>query len=397
LSLFGKLLGSTTNVGGRFSYENASGNFYGYLPNKIPNKDTLEQHFNRTSLLIDVENSKKSDLTYNLKAGYNLLTDHYKASESELYLTSKAGCVLATSSAISAAIDYFLLSREDSKIASYTRQLFKIKPAYEFEAVENLHLLIGVNVAYQSDPKSNVNSVSIYPNVVANYKISEEVSGFAFLTGDVDKVSLQTISKENFWLHSNQSITNTNRAFEFSGGLKGKLASRLAFESGLSFATLKGLYFYQNDLANRAKFDLTYENGSTNRTNLFADLAFNQDNVFRFNLRADYFGYSRESGATVYHRPNYKIGINSTYNMYNKILFTIDFIGLGGMKARDVEKLTTVELSPAVDLGFKADYLVSKTFSVFLKFNNLLSNNYQLYLNYPVRGFQAMGGISCSF
>jgi outer membrane cobalamin receptor len=50
-----------------------------------------------------------------------------------------------------------------------------------------------------------------------------------------------------------------------------------------------------------------------------------------------------------------------------------------------------------MDLNFKVNYFVSKQFSAFVQLNNVLSSNYQLYLNYPVRGFQAMVGASWSF
>jgi hypothetical protein len=67
------------------------------------------------------------------------------------------------------------------------------------------------------------------------------------------------------------------------------------------------------------------------------------------------------------------------------------------MKALDVEAKQLVELPAAIDLNFKLNYFVSKQFSAFVQFNNMLSSNYQLYLNYPVRGFQGMVGASWSF
>jgi outer membrane cobalamin receptor len=79
------------------------------------------------------------------------------------------------------------------------------------------------------------------------------------------------------------------------------------------------------------------------------------------------------------------------------LLFNLDFIAQGGIKAFDNQTAQTVTLNPALDLNFKVDYFVSKKISAFLKFNNLLSNNYQVYLYYPVRGFQAMGGVTVTF
>jgi len=67
------------------------------------------------------------------------------------------------------------------------------------------------------------------------------------------------------------------------------------------------------------------------------------------------------------------------------------------MKAFDQSLAKTVEIDPAVDVNFKTNYFLSKQVSLFLKLNNILSNKYQVYLNYPVRGFQAMGGLTWVF
>ncbi|MFN7601810.1 MAG: hypothetical protein ACK5R0_10490, partial [Bacteroidota bacterium] len=75
----------------------------------------------------------------------------------------------------------------------------------------------------------------------------------------------------------------------------------------------------------------------------------------------------------------------------------------GGMKGLAAEitlpsgTRRTVDIPGAFDLNAKATYLVSNQFSVFASFNNILNNNYQMYLYYPVRGFQAMVGASFSF
>ena len=67
------------------------------------------------------------------------------------------------------------------------------------------------------------------------------------------------------------------------------------------------------------------------------------------------------------------------------------------MKAFDPEADAKVELDPAFDLNVRAEYLISESFSLFAQFNNITSNQYPLYLNYPVRGFQGLGGLTWSF
>ena len=122
-------------------------------------------------------------------------------------------------------------------------------------------------------------------------------------------------------------------------------------------------------------------------------------------LRADLFGYSTDKLAEAWHRPTYLLGFTASYNLYDKLVFDIDLKAQGGMKALSIDQslgngvfsYKTVTIGSALDLNLKASYLVSNQFSVFVKCNNVLSNQYQMYLYYPVRGFQAMAGLTWSF
>jgi outer membrane cobalamin receptor len=67
------------------------------------------------------------------------------------------------------------------------------------------------------------------------------------------------------------------------------------------------------------------------------------------------------------------------------------------MKAYDWDTEETVDLDAAFDLSFKTEYLISDTFSAFVQLNNIASNKYPLFYNYPSRGFQAMAGITWKF
>jgi hypothetical protein len=79
-------------------------------------------------------------------------------------------------------------------------------------------------------------------------------------------------------------------------------------------------------------------------------------------------------------------------------LFNVDVLAQGNMKARDPEAINkAIKLDNAFDVNFRTEYLVSDAFSVFVELNNITANQYPAYLNYPVRGFQGMGGITWKF
>jgi hypothetical protein len=405
--VFGKAMTNTVAVGGFANYENTAAYFYGYQPGKITDRSTIRQDYNIFSVGGELENSKLSNFTYNFKAGYSYLSDHYSASESEANMNFLSQYKIDKEKKVIINADYFLINRNDALINPKARHIFKVKPAYQFTPMDELILTAGANIVVASDTIGKQNGLHIYPNLAASYQLSPSTEGYASLTGDIDKVSLHSLSRENVWINSNIDIFNTNRTIDFQAGLKGKVSSKVSFGTGLSFATLKNFYYYQSDTGIlRSKFNVVYDNGSTQRFNFFGELGYSNE-AFKINVRGDYYSYTTSIAnqitnqsnfeKTALNRPTYRVTINTSYNIYDKLLLSADFIAQGGIKALDLDTKNIVPLNAAADLNFKANYFVSKQFSVFLNFNNILSSNYQLYLNYPVRGFQVMGGISWSF
>jgi len=153
-----------------------------------------------------------------------------------------------------------------------------------------------------------------------------------------------------------------------------------------------------NAAADQAKFDVAYDAGAgTRRTNVYAALSYAQSEIAKFMVRGDLFTYGMGSLQEAWHRPTYKVTANGSYNLYKKIIFQADIIAQGGMKALDPVNDNIVKLKSAFDLSFKTEYLFSDSFSAFLQFNNMTSNKYPVFLNYPVRGFQVIGGIIWNF
>jgi hypothetical protein len=412
LRLFGKTMSNSAALGGFANFENTAAYFYGYRPGTMVDRSSIRQDYNIASAGGEVENAKLSNFKYNFKAGYSFLSDHYSASENEVNVNFSSQYEIDDKRKFIINSDYFLMDRKDALVPAKARQLFKVKPAYQFTPIDQLELTAGFNTVVENDTIGKQNGLHFYPNLAASYPLSPSIQTYAGLTGDVDKVSLHSLSRENVWLNSNVNLFNTNRTLEFLTGLKGKVISKVSFGAGLSFAFLKNLYYYQSDTGkNQSKFNVFYDNGSTRRTNLFAEVGYSNE-AFQLMVRGDYFGYSstiadqianrysltgKTFGSGALQRPTYRVAINSSYNIYSKLLLSVDFIAQGGIRALDLEKKSLTTLTPALDLNLKINYFVSKQFAIFLNFNNMLSSNYQLYLNYPVRGFQAMGGASWSF
>ncbi|HWA34754.1 MAG TPA: hypothetical protein VG737_11515 [Cyclobacteriaceae bacterium] len=412
LQVFGKSTGKVLTATGEANYDVRSGYFYGYVPDGSGvevNRDRIRQVYTTYGANIGLENTRVSDFNYTLKAGYSYLQDFYHAREGEASFVFNSAYKINDNTKFILDADYFLINRQDS-LVSQTRHLFRVKPAYQFNPIDKLVLTAGANIAISSDQYPGSKDFHFYPHVKAQYELSPSFEAYGIVTGDMDKVNLHSISAENMWVASNSisvsnNFFNTNRSLEFKGGINGKVGRKVAVGAGVSVAALKNFYYYGvlGSNANPAhqplpafmnSFYLMYD-GNTRRINPFAEISYAEAETFKLSVRGDYFKYSTEDLPGPSQRPTYRISATSLYNIFDKISLEAGFIAQGGMKVYGAG--SSIALDPAFDLNVKTRYFISKQFSAFVMLNNILGNNYPLYLGYPARGFQVLGGVSWSF
>ncbi|WP_276373387.1 hypothetical protein [Chryseolinea sp. H1M3-3] len=397
LSVFGRSFTKGISLSGNAGFENRTTHFYGYPEGTEVEASSIKQSYNLLKIAGALSNAKNSDFSYKLGAGVSHLTDKYDAKETEFDVEFSSAYEISEDSKINLKGDYFFINRKDENVEKKARSLFVVSPSFAFVPVEDLKVSVGFIAAFENDT-INSKSVHVYPDIKAAYPISPSVEAFASLSGGMEKVSLQTLSYENIWLAPNVPIFHTNKTIDFNVGLKAKLGNKITAHSGLAVANLKNWYYFVNTTADQAKFTTVYDGGSgTKRANLYGALSFVQSEVAKFMLRADLYRYSTARIGEPWHRPTYKVTANAFYNLYEKFLFNVDIIAQGGMKAQEPITNNTIKLDAAFDLNFKTEYLFSESFSAFIQLNNIASSKYPVFLYYPVRGFQIMGGITWSF
>lgn len=398
VNIFGKTFNDAIALSGNAGYENRTTHFYGY-PKDIPTPDpkAIKQSFSLFKLYGDVTNATNTDFSYKLGAGFSYLNDKFSAKESQVDLVFRSAYKLNDDQKIVIDADYTMINRKDVNVDVGARHLFVVSPSFQFEPVEDLKVKAGLKIAYENDTIDSKN-LHVYPDIEATYPINPSLDVFASLSGGIEKVSLQSLSYENMWLAPGVPIFHTNKVVDFTCGIRARVGNKIAAHAGLSMATLKNYYFFINSEDDASRFDVVYDIGpGTRRSNLFVALSYAQSETAKAMLRADFYGYKTNSLAEAWHRPTYRITASGSYNVYDKILLSAGVIAQGGMKAWDPATDKSVKLDAAFDLNFKAEYLFSKSFSFWVQLNNITSNKYPVFLNYPVRGFQAMGGITWSF
>jgi hypothetical protein len=396
ISVFANTFNEYIALSADAGFENRSTHFYGYTPGLDVEAKDIKQSYNQFKLSGALSNAKHSAFSYKLGAGFNYLSDRYDARETEVDFDFNSSYKIGKDSGLAIDAGYYLINRKDASVEAKPRNLFFVKPRYEFKVIEELKLSIGLHVAYENDSIGS-KDIHVYPDVRASYPLSPSVDAVASLTGGIEKVSLQTLSNENLWIGPNIPIFHTNKLFDLQAALHARVGNKISVNGGFSFASLKNWYFFINNQTDRSKFTPLYDQGATTRTNLFASLGFVQTESVKFLLRGDLYAYGTDNVDQAWHRPTYKFTTDASFNIYKKFLIDVKLIAQGGMKGLEPITLETKTLDAAFDLNVRTEYLFSDTFSFFLQFNNITSSQYPVYLYYPVRGFQVLGGITWSF
>jgi hypothetical protein len=203
--------------------------------------------------------------------------------------------------------------------------------------------------------------------------------------------------EENPYLRPDASLSHSITTFKFSGGLKGMLANKVSFHTGLSLGTYKNLSFFTNSASDSTKFDILYDTDSPTLVHFFGELGYSESKKLSVSLRTDFYGYNTKSVAEAWGRPTYSFKLSGNYSYFEKLVFGASIRALGGINALNQQSGTQEKLDGVFDLNLSVDYLFSKRFSAFVIGKNIVSKEYQLYLNYPSRGFTAIAGITYSF
>lgn len=387
-------------------YQRDNYHFYGYAPELDVEEEDIRQVFNTFGIEGSIERNKAlALLDYSMRASFSHLSDHYNASESQAGFNLHANYELSKVAILHLKSDLYLTNRKDGvetdNITTLNRNLFRLKPYLQYKtAIGNnmqIDLNAGFNIVHENDTLDNAGQLHFYPFALAKYHFTPSLKIYAGIDGDIERTSLQKFVGENPYLAPNVPLFHSNKRFAFQGGIEGRLGSNVSFDAGFSVSNYKNLYFFANSMQDSTKFTILYDQGNTVLLNIFGEVSIDAWENFRLTARGDYFGYSTDEVEEAWQRPNFKIDLLSTYNLYNKFLFTANLYTLGGIQGINLATNTSKKLDTITDLGFTTEYLFSEKFSAFLQLKNIFAKEYEQYLNYPSRGFMILAGITFSF
>ncbi|KAA9325240.1 TonB-dependent receptor [Adhaeribacter soli] len=400
-------------VGGRVGYERDGYKFYGYNPD-LPSPDIIrkiDQNFNRVNgeAYINNKTQANSKMQYGVKAGVKYFSDAFDASEVNGYGGLDLQYFLSNKSRVEVLSDLSFISYKDGDDIS--RPYFKIAPSYQVD-LDKLDVSVGAILGYTGDTINNGDKLNFYPNLRLGYEaIENKLVLFAGATGDLQRVTLYDLTRENPWLKETPSlmpelasnrllISDTDKQLELYGGVTGSLIPNVQITARVAYQNYKNLYFFNHNPLDSARFILEYDPENTNALNFYGEVVYNKAEKFRLGVKTDYYNWSTGKLEHPFYLPANRTTVFGSYNIYDKILFNAELYYIGssfGKIYRGLGEQVIVESDNIVDLNLKVDYRISEKFSTFVMLNNILGKKYERFVNYPTKGFNAIVGLSYTF
>jgi len=396
------------------NYRNNQFNFYGYdTANKLAEKNLgrtinsfdARAYFNSTAIS---DKKLKHRTQFNF---YNFQIDN--AIENQYAINTKLygnipnfGDLKNVQLSANIGVDYNTFKYDT--LAPIKRLFIQFDPRMNFE-YDGMQISAGFNTTVFMNIGD---SAIVYPNpfIRVNYPVVEGVANlYGGIDGRYNKQSLRNIVQTNQFTNQYE-LTNTFINSTTYIGINAKLgaAADALFEINYSDISAMPLFVTLNNPLQLPKVTKEYDSLNAfgiryTQVNLLKfSTAFNYSfsEAVRIGFIGNFYNYSTKNETEAWQMPNLDGKLNMKFNIKNKLYPHFDILAMGIQKQRsglDNATKQTSTIKAFYDISAGIDYRFKKKLSVFVQANNILNTRYQRWFNYPVYGFNIMGGVTMIF
>ncbi len=286
-----------------------------------------------------------------------------------------------------------------------------VSPSYQLKQ-DDLTVNLGVSLNYLNDRESGDNTLYIYPNVTATYRLVNDVLiAFGGIEGGLIQNSYHGFASENPFVSPTLFVMPTDEQYNAYIGLKGKLSSNMSYSvNGLYKADRNRALFRNNEITLMADQPYSYGNSygivydDVDTFGVAGELNVDVNRNFTLGIKAEYFTYNTDDEAEAWNLPDIVGSLFLDYQINEHWFASANLIYTGERKDQfflndGVTATTpfTVTLESFFDANAHLGYHINDQISVFAKANNIANNEYQRWQNFPVQGIQFLAGATFKF
>ena len=301
---------------------------------------------------------------------------------------------------------------------NYTIVTAKINPEYN-TSFSGFKLKIGTSFFASFDTENKINNFLLYPDVLLQKPFAKErFSIYTGVKGGLNTNTFKSFTDENPFVSPTIFITQTSEKYNAFVGFTGIINNDFSFNFSARILEEedKPLFVKNNSKSDGTSnvangndlkgyeygnsFNVVYDDVKT--TSFVAEAEYNVDRKLSISSRLEYQNFTTTNEQEAWNLPNFQGSVSAKLKE-DKWYASANLFFVGDRKERGFNAIYPTTFSEVqnvdsfVDLNFNGGYLFTDKFSVFLKLNNVLNNNYQRFANFDVQGFQVLGGITYKF
>jgi len=368
---------------------------YGYEPATLVfPTDSIKRNYQTISGRLAMHNINKTEfgLTYAPEVKIDVFSDNLKNSESNTVLNLPLQKAIDKSFAVNLGLTFDLTRLSPDGKAAFNNTIYYISPSVLYKTAK-------LNVQAGIRPSWDNKSFKMFPNILAD--ISTEDRRFTFQvgwTGYIRKTTFQYLTSQNPWLWLPAEFKNTWIEERFAG-FKGSVGNHFSYAAKVGFNKLNNQPLFINDTsaAGDGKSFRVVNEGRINVVNLGGELGFNIHERFSLitGLTFNQFtGLQNQAKAWGLIPLEFKAAMR--LQVIKDLWLKTDLYAFNG--AQYLKKDNTADrLTGAVDLSAGLEFKITKNINLWTQFNNVFNKEYQRWNQYPVYGFNFVGGVVFSF
>lgn len=303
--------------------------------------------------------------------------------------------------------NYFQNSGQPIK---YSLTNFGVEPSFVVNE-NDWTLELGAGLYYGLDSENSGNKFYIYPKVNASYKLVGDLMIFyTGVNGGLNQNSYADFVTENPFLSPTLNMRPSSTQYNVFAGLKGKLANNVSYNLTGSYLNEKDKALfksndYTEDITNQNyaygnSFGVIYEDIRTFR--FYGELKADFSENVTFGINGTFNSYKTDGQLEAWNLPTMKLSSSLDVNITKQWYAGLNVFYVGERK--DMQSNLDLATEPSVislksyfDANAHLGYKFSDRLTFFLKLNNIGNQAYEKWLNYPVQGFQVLGGANYKF
>lgn len=368
---------------------------YGYEPMTLtfPN-DSLKQNFQTIGGRVGFHNINKTDfgLTYSPEVKIDVFTDNHKNTESNTVVNLPLQKTIGNEFAVNLGITFDLTRLTPNGKSALNNTMYYISPSVLYKTAK-LNIQAGIRPSWDNK------TFKMFPNVLAD--ISTEDHRFTFQagwTGYIRKTSYQYLASQNPWLYIPTELKNTWIEERFAG-FKGSVGDHFSYGAKVGFNKLNNQPLFVNDTitAGGGKSFRVINESKMNVLNFGGQLGFAIHEKFSLITDITYNQFTGlQDNAKAWGLLPLELKAAMRLQIIKDLWLKGDLFAWSGPNYKKKDG-SIGDMDGAFDLNAGLEFRISKNINLWTQFNNVFNKEYQRWNQYPVYGFNFVGGVVFSF